>query len=166
MDVRLLYFDGCPSWQVAEQRLRLALDQVGCAEVAIIRERVTTIDEARLLRFLGSPTILIDGFDPFATPGAEPAMACRVFASATGLSGSPSVEQLVTALGRTAPTPQTYVDTPDVDGGETSCYAHLLCEECGIVLDGSAHLATCPRSLVSNHAIEIPREIGRVTGPV
>jgi len=29
------------------------------------------------------------------------------------------------------------------EGGETSCYAHLLCLECGAVLDGGDHRAGC-----------------------
>jgi hypothetical protein len=31
----------------------------------------------------------------------------------------------------------------DDEGGESSCYAHLICPECGIVLDGSAHSKGC-----------------------
>jgi hypothetical protein len=34
---------------------------------------------------------------------------------------------------------------PEDAGGESACYAHLLCPECGVVLDGSAHLAGCSR---------------------
>ena len=28
-------------------------------------------------------------------------------------------------------------------GGETACYAHLVCPECGAVLDGGAHASGC-----------------------
>lgn len=28
-------------------------------------------------------------------------------------------------------------------GGETACWAHLLCPECGAVLDGGSHLDGC-----------------------
>jgi hypothetical protein len=28
-------------------------------------------------------------------------------------------------------------------GGETACFAHLLCPECGVVLDGSPHRPGC-----------------------
>ena len=31
----------------------------------------------------------------------------------------------------------------DEAGGETSCYAHLVCPDCGIVVDASAHRAWC-----------------------
>jgi hypothetical protein len=33
-------------------------------------------------------------------------------------------------------------ERPDL-GGEASCYAHLVCEECGVVLDGSPHAVDC-----------------------
>jgi len=29
------------------------------------------------------------------------------------------------------------------DGGDAACWAHLLCPDCGVVLDGSAHTSTC-----------------------
>ena len=31
-------------------------------------------------------------------------------------------------------------------GGEASCYAHLVCEECGTVLDGHGHAPGCSRA--------------------
>lgn len=35
-------------------------------------------------------------------------------------------------------------DNIDVDeGGESACFAHLICPECGTVLDGSAHDPEC-----------------------
>jgi hypothetical protein len=32
-------------------------------------------------------------------------------------------------------------------GGETACWAHLLCPECGVVLDGGAHTKDCSFSV-------------------
>jgi hypothetical protein len=29
------------------------------------------------------------------------------------------------------------------EGGESACFAHLLCPECGVVLDGADHLQWC-----------------------
>jgi len=98
MDVRLLYVDDCPSWRTAEERLRVALDATGHQHVPIVYELVTTIDEAREWHFCGSPTILVNGVDPFATAHDEPALACRVYASDQGRGGSPSVAQLTHAV--------------------------------------------------------------------
>ena len=47
-------------------------------------------------------------------------------------------------------------DIDDARGGESACYAHLLCQECGIVLNGGVHLATCPRALAGDQTTEIP----------
>ena len=35
-------------------------------------------------------------------------------------------------------------EAPDPDGGDPACLAHVLCPDCGIVLDGNAHRAGCP----------------------
>jgi hypothetical protein len=29
------------------------------------------------------------------------------------------------------------------EGGESACFAHLICPECGAVLDGSEHVQGC-----------------------
>jgi hypothetical protein len=42
------------------------------------REIVRTAREAERLGFAGSPTILVDGIDPFADPGASTGLACRI----------------------------------------------------------------------------------------
>lgn len=34
------------------------------------------------------------------------------------------------------------------EGGESACFAHLLCPQCGTVLDGGAHVTGCPATLV------------------
>jgi hypothetical protein len=97
MDLRLLYFDGCPHWRVAEQRLRSALASAGLDD-QVEHVLVETPEDAERLGFLGSPTILIDGHDPFARGDELPAMACRVFSTPNGLEGSPTVEQLADVL--------------------------------------------------------------------
>jgi len=63
MEIRLLYFEGCPHWQTLHGRLREALRAVGVAGVEPILERVETAEDAERLRFIGSPTILLDGRD-------------------------------------------------------------------------------------------------------
>ncbi|KQY47989.1 hypothetical protein [Cellulomonas sp. Root137] len=98
MDVLLRYFDGCPNWRLAEQRLRTALDGTGHGDVAIVLERVETSSDAGRVGFTGSPTILLDGVDPFGHPGAPAGLSCRLYPTADGLAGSPSVDQLVEAL--------------------------------------------------------------------
>lgn len=99
MEVRLRYFEGCPHWQAMHDRLREALRAEGMAKVEPILERVETAEDAERLRFIGSPTILVDGRDPFAG-GTETSfgLTCRVYQTPQGLAGSPTLEQLRTAL--------------------------------------------------------------------
>lgn len=104
MKVTLLYFDGCPNWTVAEVRLREALALVGLPSTVLSRQIVDTPEAAEQHRFRGSPTVLIDGADPFADATAAVGLSCRVFSTPNGLAGAPTVEQLVNVL-RDAPPP-------------------------------------------------------------
>jgi hypothetical protein len=96
--VELLYFDGCPNWIGTEAALREALEAVGAADTRIERNLVTTLEEASRVGFTGSPTVLIDGRDPFAEPTAPVALACRMYRTESGLAGTPSRKQLIAAL--------------------------------------------------------------------
>ncbi|GAA2028459.1 hypothetical protein GCM10009740_17590 [Terrabacter terrae] len=99
MDVSLLYFDNCPNWKVADQRLAAVAAQR--PDVVVTRQRVETVEEAERLGFHGSPSILVDGVDVFAEPGVGVGLSCRVYRTPTGLEGAPSMEQLRAALGVT-----------------------------------------------------------------
>lgn len=98
MKVQLLYFDGCPNWHEADDRLREALDAVGNAGVAVERVRVSTPEQAVELSFHGSPSVLVNGVDLFAEPGAPVGLTCRLYRTASGLSGAPTVDQLIEVL--------------------------------------------------------------------
>ena len=100
MKVELLYFDGCPSWQETERRLHEAL---AGTDVPVTRVAVTTPEDAERLRFRGSPTVLVDGVDPFAEPDDPVGLSCRVFRTPDGLRGAPTVEQLAHALRAASP---------------------------------------------------------------
>lgn len=96
MKLELLYFDDCPNWEVAAERL----DDVASGRgLTVERRLVKTTEEAEAARFRGSPTILVDGQDPFAA-GDEPfGLACRVYQTPDGPAGSPTTEQLEAVLG-------------------------------------------------------------------
>lgn len=93
----LLYFDGCPNWQETDQRLRQALAVAGL-DVTPRYVHVSTSEDAERLAFRGSPTVLVDGADPFADASAPVGLSCRVFRTPDGLRGAPTVEQLVEVL--------------------------------------------------------------------
>src|SRR5215217_8402378 len=94
MRVEVLYFDGCPTYRVAEETLRGVLDQEDAeAEVELVA--VNTEEEAKRLLFPGSPTIRVNGEDLFAVPErAEYALSCRMYATPEGLRGAPTTEML------------------------------------------------------------------------
>jgi hypothetical protein len=98
VDVRVLYFDGCPSWQVAAERLQTALDRTGHKDATIELVWVESAIQAAAMGFAGSPTLLVDSRDMF--PGAAPfaELTCRLYPTPEGLRGSPTLEALVEAL--------------------------------------------------------------------
>lgn len=96
--VELFYFDGCPHWTVADERLSEVLTQLGRADVAVERRKVETAEDAQRVGFTGSPTIRIDGQDPFSSGTEQVGLACRVYQTPTGLAGSPTVDQLTEVL--------------------------------------------------------------------
>lgn len=98
MRVELLYFDGCPNSTVAEERLHEALRSVDRDDVQVTKVRVGSPEEAEDLGFLGSPTLRVDGVDPFASGDEQVCLACRVYTTPDGLGGSPTTEQLVKML--------------------------------------------------------------------
>ncbi|NQU37829.1 MAG: thioredoxin family protein [Actinobacteria bacterium] len=97
--IELRYFESCPNWKVAEGRLKEAMLAEGVAE-PITYTKVESFEDAERIQFIGSPSILIDGLDPFGPPDAEPGLACRVFATKNGPQGSPTVEELRAVLHR------------------------------------------------------------------
>ena len=108
MTIELLYFAGCPSYEALLPRLRLVLDQERIDEQIELR-RVESPEQAETERFLGSPTLRIDGRD--VDPGAEArddfGLKCRLYRSEAGLERTPPDEWIIAALrGRVPPRPR------------------------------------------------------------
>ena len=64
----------------------------------MVRRRVETDEQGAALGCIGSPTVLVDGRDPFAAGSENVRPACRVFTTAEGLVGAPTMDQLVEVL--------------------------------------------------------------------
>lgn len=96
MRVTLQYVDGCPNCGETESHLE-TLRSEGF-DLVIERQIVDTPETAERLGFRGSPTILVDGADPFASLDAPVGLSCRVYATETGVRGSPSLEQIRAAI--------------------------------------------------------------------
>ena len=96
VDITFLYFDSCPNWKLANTALAEAAT-LEARTLAINYQLVETFEVAEALEFRGSPTILIDGADPFADGDAPVGLSCRVYRTETG---APSVEQLREAISK------------------------------------------------------------------
>jgi hypothetical protein len=59
---------------------------------------IASQQQAEEREFVGSPTILVDGVDPFGVAGQSAAFACRVYSTPAGLSGVPPLGELIRAL--------------------------------------------------------------------
>ncbi|MCX5613578.1 MULTISPECIES: hypothetical protein [unclassified Streptomyces] len=96
MRITVLTVPDCPNAPVARERIAAALDG-RAAKVELVEVR--TEAEAARWGMTGSPTVLLDGADPFALAGAAPSVSCRLYRDADGRTdGAPSVEALRRAV--------------------------------------------------------------------
>ncbi len=96
MRITVLTVPDCPNALVATARITAAL---AGRPASVERVEVTGQAEAARLGMTGSPTILLDGVDPFAAAGAAPSVSCRIYRGPDGAAGgAPSVQDLTTAL--------------------------------------------------------------------
>lgn len=89
--ITLQYFEGCPNWEETDRRL------AGLG-VRVTHQRIETREEAFEHGFRGSPTVLVNGADPFHDPDMPIGLACRVYWGPDGPSGAPSVHDLKEAI--------------------------------------------------------------------
>jgi hypothetical protein len=99
--VELLFWQGCPSHPRALADLRRVAADVGLDPDAVLLREVSTEAAARDERFVGSPTVRVDGVD-VQDPGEEPAgLTCRVYRRRDGrISAVPDPDDLRDALRR------------------------------------------------------------------
>jgi hypothetical protein len=99
MKVELLYFEGCPSHDALLPRLRVLLEEAG-HEGGVELRRVESPEAAEAERFLGSPSVRVNGRD--VEPGAENrtdvGLKCRLYRTPEGLRGTPPEQWVAYAL--------------------------------------------------------------------
>ncbi len=102
MELTVLAVPGCLNAPVLEERLEELV--AGRPDVRISRHVIESGENAAMLGMHGSPTLLIDGSDPFPAPATGPALAFRLYPSNGGPpAGAPALSALRQALARAGP---------------------------------------------------------------
>lgn len=97
MELTLLTVPACPNAAAFEERLAAAL--AGRSGIAVHRRVVSDERAAAQAGMHGSPTLLINGTDPFALPGQPTSLSCRLYRDAAGRPApAPSADALRQAL--------------------------------------------------------------------
>jgi hypothetical protein len=99
MRIELLYFDGCPGHAELHDRLPGLLEQAG-VQARTEEHRIDSEDSARRERFLGSPTLRIDGrdIDPSAADRHDYGLRCRLYPVEERLQRTPPDAWITEAL--------------------------------------------------------------------
>ncbi|MGW2196179.1 hypothetical protein ACWCSH_28055 [Streptosporangium sp. NPDC001682] len=93
----MLVVPDCPNASVLDERLAEVL--ADRRWVSVMRRVIDDDEQAARWGMRGSPTLLIDGVDPFADPGVPASVSCRMYRDEDGrLEGAPSVAALRRAL--------------------------------------------------------------------
>jgi hypothetical protein len=93
VNVTVLHVAECPNTAALIERLSTVLGPRG----VVAMRTVSTEADAAALGMHGSPTLLIDGCDPFVG-SPEASLSCRLYQTEDGVRGLPSVAQLRAAL--------------------------------------------------------------------
>lgn len=98
MAIEVLYVEGCPGYPPLS-RLRELVAVLGVHDTIASRP-VATEEQARTMRFLGSPTVRVDGRDvePGAESREEHGITCRLYSTSDGSASAPPDDMILSAL--------------------------------------------------------------------
>jgi hypothetical protein len=96
VDIKILYFEGCPNHVPAIDLVKQVVAKLGI-ETEIEEVEITGPEDVETRRFLGSPTIQVNGIDidPEARERTDYSFSCRVY---SGVSGLPPEAMIAAAL--------------------------------------------------------------------
>ena len=95
MKIQILYFEDCPNYEPAAELVERTAGEMGLdADIELVY--IDSTESANANRFLGSPTIQVEGvdIDPAARDLTDFGLSCRRY----GSSGVPPREMIVDAL--------------------------------------------------------------------
>jgi hypothetical protein len=98
MRIEVLTVADCPNRIHVLARLHEALNQIHTEPVDIEERVIDTPAAAASAGMHGSPTVLVNGHDPFADDTTVASLSCRLYPSSTGFDGAPSVDALADVL--------------------------------------------------------------------
>lgn len=97
LSVELLVVLDCPHEVTARVMVETVLNDLE-VPARISTTVVDSDEQARDIDFVGSPTFLINGQDPFADPEATVGLACRIYRTPDGIAGVPPLSSLHEAI--------------------------------------------------------------------
>jgi hypothetical protein len=98
MRIELLHIDECPNTVQAQERLETALTTLGRSNIPVHTRLLKSASDTTDTGFAGSPTITLNGSDIFPTGAPANELACRIYATPSGLAGLPTLNQITEAL--------------------------------------------------------------------
>lgn len=103
MKLEILQVTECPNAGMIAQRVRQAIADTP-VDIEIAHCVIDDADTAADAGMTGSPTLLVDGRDPFPAPGLVPSVSCRLYRTEDGgVDGAPTVAAIRAALGIATP---------------------------------------------------------------
>lgn len=113
MTVEFLFWEGCPSHPKAPAELRAAMSELGLDQADISLREIRNETDAERERFVGSPTIRVDGVDIQQSENEPYGLSCRVYHRRDGrISPTPDPsdvrDALVAAQAKRTPTLLTW----------------------------------------------------------
>ena len=99
MTIEILYFEGCPNHQPTVDRVRKILERLGLDE-EVVEVEIQGLEDARHLRFLGSPSVRVNGVDiePAARTRTDYGFACRTYPGGAGTPSDRMIEEAILSL--------------------------------------------------------------------
>jgi hypothetical protein len=99
MTVELLFWEGCPSHPKALTDLREAMTELGLDPGTVLVREIQNDGDAEQERFVGSPTIRVDGKDVQAAGNEPYGLTCRIYHRRDGrISATPDPADIREAL--------------------------------------------------------------------
>ena len=97
MIVRVLFQPDCPGVELMTDRIAAAARGLVDVEVEVVERSFV-----ELAVLGGSPTVLIDGVDPFPAADRGREAHCRLYRTPAGIEGAPSIDDLAPPSNRRA----------------------------------------------------------------